>query len=348
MKIYNKFPENEDVINSIFLHFTGSMFGIGCSAYNIDVINKINLCKERENKSRYIVLIPKVAWLRKFNVELNTGISNLLQQYWPGELTVILEISNIKLNYVSHKNKVAFRIPTNKFLREFIEKMDHPIISTSVNISGNEPMTNLDEIQTEYDNWFDFGVLSESKMLVSKVPSSIIEASDNRINLIREGSIPFSEIERSFKQPQILLVCTGNTCRSPMVEYFLQKLIDSEKLNYQVSSAGLLEGGQPISENSKKILKLNGIDASKHISQQITHEVIRSSRLILTMTMKHKNKILQLYPNSIYKVFTISEFAGFKGDIEDPIGKGEKYYDKTFTQIKERIQIIFDRIKGER
>ena len=77
----------------------------------------------------------------------------------------------------------------------------------------------------------------------------------------------------------------------------------------------------PISENSKKVLALNGIDASTHVSTLLNEENMRRSWLVLTMTKKHKKKILQLYPDLVSKVYTFSEFAGSHNDIADPIGK---------------------------
>ncbi|NQT64552.1 MAG: threonylcarbamoyl-AMP synthase [FCB group bacterium] len=334
--------------DSIFLHHTGSMFGIGCSAFSKEAIAKINSLKNRNQESGYIVLIPDIDWLKRFDVQVNTEVHRILQQYWPGELSVILEVPDPSLKHISQNGKVAFRIPTDELLCEFIIKLDQPIISTSVNMSGKEPVQSLDEILAGFGSWFDFTILPEDIRSIDNLPSTIVEFTDAKLSLIREGSIPFSEIKLSYQSPQVLFVCSGNTCRSPIAEYLAKKKIIEDNLKLRVASAGFMADGMQISSNSNRVLALNGIDASEHVSTLLNGENLRKSWLVLTMTMKHKNKILQLYPASASKIYTISEYAGFNNDIADPIGKDIEYYKKTFDEISEKVKIIFEKIKGER
>ena len=334
--------------DSIFLHYTGSMFGIGCSAFSKEAIAKIDSLKDRKGKSGYIVLIPNIDCLKRFEVQITPEVLRILQQYWAGELSVILEVPDPRFQHISQNGKVAFRIPTDKLLKEFIVKMDQPIISTSVNKSGKKPIQNLDEILAGFESWFDFAILPDDVQQSNNLPSTIIEFSDEKLNLIREGNIPFSEIELSYEAPQILFVCTGNTCRSPMAEYLARRIITEKELQLRTTSAGFTADGMPISENSNYVLALNGIDASDHVSTLLNEEILRKSWLILTMTANHKSKILQLYPDSASKVYTLSEYADFNNDITDPFGKDIEYYKNTFEEINEKVKIIFEKIKEER
>jgi len=348
MKFFNELPKQKIEKNAIFLHYTGRMFGIGCSVFSNEALVKINLLKKRRNKSGFIILIPNIDWLKKYDVQLTPSVRNLLQQYWPGELSVVLEVPDPRFQAISQNNKIAFRVPTDKLLRELITNLGQPIISTSVNETGEKPVQILDDIILGFQNWFDFAVLPEKIEVINNIPSTIIEIPDGKIKLIREGSIPFPEIELSYKSQLILFVCTGNTCRSPIAEFLAKKMIDKNNLHYTVMSAGFIEEGIPISENSKSVLALNGIDASEHLSALLNYKMIRRSWLILTMTKDHKKKILQLYPASASKVYTISEFTGFNFDVMDPFEKDLEYYKKTFEEINDRVKIIFEKIKGER
>ena len=348
MKIYNKLPEQQIEKNAIFLHYTGNMFGIGCSAFSKESIAKIGLLKNRKDKSGYIVLIPDIDWLKRFDIQISPELHRILQQYWAGELSVVLEVSDPRFQHISQNGKVAFRIPTDELLREFIIKLDQPIISTSINESGEKPVQSLNEILAGFESWFDFAILPGDAKQSNNLPSTIIEFSDGKLNLIREGSIPFSEIELSYEVPQILFVCTGNTCRSPIAEYLAKIIIAEENLKFRAASAGFTADGMPISENSNYVLAVNGIDASEHRSTVLNEENLRKSWLILTMTANRKNKILQLYSASASKVYTLSEYASFNNDITDPIGKDIEYYKNTFEEINEKVKIIFEKIKEER
>ncbi|MBT4576318.1 MAG: hypothetical protein HOB92_07605 [Candidatus Cloacimonetes bacterium] len=348
MKIYNQLPTHKIKEDTIFLHHTGKIFGVGCFAFCKEAVAKINLQKGRKSKSGFIVLIPNIDWLIRFNVRVTPQIHHILKQYWPGELSAILEVPDTRLEHISENGKVAFRIPTDKLLREFIVKIDQPIISTSVNESGEDPIQNLDEIISRFERWFDYAILPEKIQQNDNLSSTIIEFSNSKLKLIREGSIPFSEIEISYELPQILFVCTGNTCRSPIAEFLAKKIISEDNLNFRAASAGFMKVGKSISENSKSILASNGIDASKHKSTQLNEENLRRSWLILTMTEEHKKKILRFKPASASKVYTLSEFAGLSDDVIDPFGKNIEFYEKTFDEINKKLKITFEKIKEER
>jgi len=323
--------EITEVVNqpkdAIFLHYTGNMFGIGCSAFCQNAITKIDDLKNRKNKSGYIVLIPKIEWLEKYNVTISAKMKRIMQQFWPGNLTIVLQTNDKRFGF----KKIAFRIPTDKFLRDFIEEFGEPIVSTSINRSGENAMIDLQEI--EKLDWFDFAILPKDKIKITQYPSTIIDD----FFCIREGSILFAQIERAYHNPQILFVCTGNICRSPIAE-----CLAKQSLSYRIKSAGLLESGNEISENSRLILKENGIDASKHLSTQISQKIIDEAWLILIMTENHKKQLLTLFPNAFYKILTLSEYTGFSGDIADPYKKDLAAYCETFEAIKKRIEKIKD------
>ena len=82
----------------------------------------------------------------------------------------------------------------------------------------------------------------------------------------------------------ILFICTGNTCRSPMIMALLKKLHP----DLLVDSAGIYSWGEEISENSVKALETEGIDLSAYISKPITQDLLDQADLIITATKEHK------------------------------------------------------------
>lgn len=331
--------------DAIFLHYTGHMFGIGCSAFDQDSIIKIHELKQREGNKGFIVLIPELNWLEKYQVFVPQEIRRLLQQYWPGELTVILPDPNGHFKNISVDDFVAFRVPSNPFLREFIKKFGKPIVSTSINISGKEPEVDLKKIKANFESWFDFAILPKNIKVADAIPSIILKYEKEDLKLVREGKIKFDEIKNSYELPRILFVCTANICRSPMADYYLKDKIEKDGLKYDVRSAGFLGGGFQISENSKAILAEDGMNAADHISTQLNDDVVRRSWLILTMTEKHKEMLIENFPNAAKKTFTISEYAGFNQDIDDPYGLDIGHYRETFKKIKTRIDLIWEKLK---
>ena len=347
MKIYNKISKVKYFEDAVFLHYTGNMFGVGCSAFSKVAVKKIDNLKKRTQKKGYIVLIPEIDWLERYEIKYHPQIRRLFLQYWPGELSVILNDPENNFKFVSQDHKVAFRIPTSSFLREFIKKIDKPIVSTSINLSSEVPYENVKDILQEKGDWFGFAVIPSKHKELSTTPSTVIDGTKENIKCIREGKIPFAEIQNSYAKPLILFICTANICRSPMAEYYLQHLVDKNDLSYRIGSAGFFESGVMISENSRIVLDENGINASKHISTQINEQLIQDSWLVLTMTTQHKLYLRDYFPNSINKVFTLSEFTGYNIDIDDPYGLDVYFYRETFKKIKERIENLYNKLLKE-
>ncbi|WP_025722395.1 low molecular weight protein arginine phosphatase [Paenibacillus polymyxa] len=107
----------------------------------------------------------------------------------------------------------------------------------------------------------------------------------------------------------ILFVCTGNTCRSPMAEGMLRKLAAEHGLELEVRSAGVAAmEGTPISRHAEAVLR------DHDISDQITSTPLSDglagwAHLILTLTQGHKQHVIQRFPQTAGKVFTLKEYV---------------------------------------
>lgn len=322
--------------SKIFIHHTGHMWGIGCFAQNKKACQKLAEIKNRSEAKGFIVLTHDKNKIID-NCE-NENIKHILRQYWPGNLTVAIKNFDPSLKHLEFNGTIAFRVPESKTLLEFLKKHKKTIVSTSVNYSGKPYLTNLEVIKNKFDGKFDF--IANTEEFTDLNPSTLIKANQNDIELIRQGSIDFDEIWLSFKKPLITFTCTGNTCRSPLAEFYAKYQIENQDLNFRVASAGELDCKLPIAEHSKKILNALGIDCSSHYAKQITADIIRKSYLIVTMTKNHKSKIIENYPLAFDKVVTLAELTNLKHDIADPYQKSYEDYLVAFAQIKKGVDAL--------
>ncbi|MFC2140454.1 ribose 5-phosphate isomerase B [Candidatus Auribacterota bacterium] len=152
---------------------------------------------------------------------------------------------------------------------------------------------------------------------------------------------------------KVLFVCTGNSCRSPMAEGLLRKMVEGEQ-QIDVFSAGTAPlSGLPSSKEAVEVMKNKGIDITNHKSHQVTLEDIGKADLIITMTERHKREVLSMAPKAKDKIFLLKEFddnakAG-QMDVADPVGLGIDVYQECLREIKNALpNIVLELLKDGR
>lgn len=135
----------------------------------------------------------------------------------------------------------------------------------------------------------------------------------------------------------ILFVCTGNTCRSPMAEGIFKKLVlDKELQGFNCQSAGLsTQNGMSASFFAVEVCKEIGIDISKHKSKMITLDMLKNTDIFFVMTSSHKNALLNcgISEEKIYLP---------DNDICDPFMGDVEIYRKCCRQIFKELEKLIE------
>jgi protein-tyrosine phosphatase len=181
---------------------------------------------------------------------------------------------------------------------------------------------------------------------------------------------------------RVLVVCTGNVCRSPAVERLLGTWLGPAGL--VVSSAGIgAMAGAPMTEQMAKLVANAGGQPDGFVSRQLTEDMVAEADLVLTATREHRGEIVALHPPALRKTFTLREFVRLAGtvnpvvlpaapavarfealiplaldartthhapraedDIDDPYGRDDAAYRRAFGQILPAVHGLLDLAVG--
>ncbi|MEA3417689.1 MAG: hypothetical protein U9R02_16350 [Thermodesulfobacteriota bacterium] len=142
---------------------------------------------------------------------------------------------------------------------------------------------------------------------------------------------------------KILFICTANICRSFMAErIFRKKSEENGRSDIEVSSASLIDmEGAPADPMVVDMMKKKGFDGNGHKSKLLTQDMITEADIILAMERRHKEMIIENYPDAEEKVFLLKPFSsdcaklsgGDMDDIKDPHNLSNYHYRLCFAEI---------------
>ena len=148
---------------------------------------------------------------------------------------------------------------------------------------------------------------------------------------------------------RILIICTGNTARSPAAEYLAKYYAQKYDVNLKISSCGLFNAFDYMQPQSRAYLDKMGIKHSDFKPQIVSPKLLREVDLIITMEVYHKEQILYEYKqdeNIKTKIYTLKEFNGERQDLDiiDPYYGSSSFYNKILKIIEDNVKKMIQKI----
>lgn len=170
---------------------TDTVYGLGAAYNNPDAVTKIYEVKKRAKNKPLTLHISKIEMLESFDCEIDHLAKILMDKFWPGPLTIIL-------NTKDKKKTVAFRMPKGEIAKSFIEACGIPIVAPSANISGNKPPVSAEGVLKDLDGKIEAVIDGGTTYLGGE--STIIDVTSFPYRVIREGAISKSIIQDVWDQ----------------------------------------------------------------------------------------------------------------------------------------------------
>ncbi|MBN1325995.1 threonylcarbamoyl-AMP synthase [Candidatus Falkowbacteria bacterium] len=170
--------------DGIFVYPTDTIYGLGCDIFNKEAVEKIYQLKGRDRRKPLSIICSDIKEAAKYAI-IQDYAYRLMKKVLPGPYTFVLKArSEIPKTFLPKNRTVGIRIPNNQICLEAAKKLGNPIITTSLNISGQEVMASPSQLSKELTNKID--VIIDAGVL-PRQPSSIIDLSGDKPIILREG-----------------------------------------------------------------------------------------------------------------------------------------------------------------
>lgn len=195
---------------------TETVYGLGADVFNSEAIAQIFKIKNRPADNPLIVHISSLDMLDKLVVNISTINQKLIDNFWPGSLSIVFPRSQLVPNIVTAGlDTVVIRFPINPIAQKLIQMCGVPLAAPSVNPSGKPSSTKPKHITDYFQNKI-FVVEGEQSEI--GLESTVINALNNTPVILRQGSISQQQIEKILNT-KISLAKKNTEIQSPGMKY---------------------------------------------------------------------------------------------------------------------------------
>ncbi|MCY0968164.1 L-threonylcarbamoyladenylate synthase [Chryseobacterium wangxinyae] len=197
-KILRIYPDNpqENLINEVIktlnnggliIYPSDTVYALGCNIFDIKAMEKLAQIKKLKlDKAKFSIICNDLSHLSDFTRPVDTSVFRFLKSHLPGPFTFILEANkSLPLAYKNHKT-IGIRVPDHSIPQLIVEKLGHPIASTSIKDDDEiiEYSTDPELIAEKYDHLVDIVIDSGYG---DNVASTIVDLTSGEPEIIRQG-----------------------------------------------------------------------------------------------------------------------------------------------------------------
>ena len=296
---------------------TETVYGVGARCDAREAVERLRSAKQRAEDKPFTVHVAYPTDVDRFVPQLAGLNRRFVRRALPGPITIVFEVEDPasadviqatgldRIDLMYHQGTIGIRCPAEETATAVLAEAGVPVVAASANLAGEPPPRTAEGVLAAMDGLLDL-VLDGGESRYAR-PSTVVKLNQGGYHVLREGVVD-GRMLRRLSSLNVLFVCTGNTCRSPMAAALyastaaktLGCVVDAlSDRGVLVSSAGAQSfGGGAASDGAKEAMRRRSLDLSNHVSRTLTVDDINRADHIYCMTHNHRTAVLQLAPEA--------------------------------------------------
>jgi protein-tyrosine phosphatase len=326
---------------ALVLFPTETVYGVAANALHAEAMTRLRELKNADAARPFTVHLGRRADAGRYLISPSPVLRRLARKAWPGPLTLVghedrpeatevgQQCGPSELANIYHQQKVALRFPDHPVAQRLLGEAQVPVVASSANARGLRPPTDFAAALRAMEGRVEFAI--DAARTRFNAASTVVEVRGHEWAVQRPGALDERTLRR-LARSLVLMVCTGNSCRSPMAEHMFRQqlarqlqctLAELPLAGYEVASAGTFAPpGGAASRGSLDEMARRGVDLGEHRSRPLTVELIQQAERIYAMSPEHRTAVLAMVPGAAGRV----ELLDPAGPVSDPIGGSPEEY----------------------